>query len=381
MSGLFVDNDGKMSWKKLGYRARSAFAVCLSLAVLIGGGWFVYHKVDQAYTAYKTASDYPGPGGKDVTVVIPKGATLNQIGNILHEADVVKSSKAFVQAADDSGDTSKFQAGEYKLRQQIPAATAAAMLLDPKNKVLRQFTVIEGQRVSDVLVTISKKTGVKLADLQKLAASKAALGLPSWATNPNAPEGFLFPNTYEYDSTPTAAELLTSMTAQFKSVTNSINFTAKAKQLGYTPLQVLTVAAIVQAEVPAKYQPQVAGIIYNRIKKGMPLGLDTSLHYMLNIPMNKPLPAGVTSLNSKYASNPYNTYTHTGFMPGPMNSPGKSALQAAANPTSSDNLYFVTVNLKTGETKFSKTLAEHNTYVKQFEAWCKANPVAGCPTA
>lgn len=374
MSGLFVDNDGKRDWKKIGYRGRSAFAVIVSLVVLIGGGWFVADKLHSAYVSYKTASDYPGPGGADVQVTIPSGSTIAQIGQVLVDAGVVKSVKAFRSAADNS-DSNKFQAGEFKLKKEIPAATAVTMLLDPKNKVLRQVTIPEGMWVADVLKAISAKTGIPLADLKKEAASKD-LGLPSWASAPNLPEGFLFPDTYQYDTTPTAAEILPQMVKEFNQVTGDLDFAAKAKALGYTPMQVLSVASIAQAEVPAKYQPMVAGIMYNRIKQNMPLGLDTSLHYALQLPMTKLLPANATTT----IDSPFNTYKNKGFMPGAMNSPGKTAMQAALNPTKSDYLYFVTVNLKSGETKFGKTLQEHNQYVAEFNAWCKANAgTAGCP--
>lgn len=377
MSGLFVDNDGRWSWKKAGYRARSAFAVLLSLAILVGGGWIVYDKLDQVYMSFRYASDYPGPGGASVTVTIPSGATVTRIGQVLVDAQVVKTVGAFTKAASDSGDASKFQAGDFKLRAQIPAATAVTMLLDPANRVQRKVTIPEGQRVSVTLTTISKKTGIPLADLQKEAKDLKALKLPSWAKNPNAPEGFLFPDTYNYDANPTPAEILPVMTAQFVSVSNSLDLEKKAKALGYTPLEVLTVASIVQVEVPPKYQPELAAVIYNRLKQGMPLGLDTSVHYAVNKPMGQPL----SSADFKSTS-PYNTYTHTGLMPGPIDSPGKSALQAALNPAKSSALYFVTVNLKTGETKFASTLAEHNKNVQEFDSWCKANPgTSGCPVS
>ncbi len=376
MSGLFVDNDGKMNWKKFGYHARSAFAVLLSLAVLIGGGWAVYSKIDGAYKNMRYANDYPGPGGDPVTVTIGAGATVSSIGQALVKADVVKSVKAFTGAAQDAGDQAKFQSGEYRLRKQIPAATAVEMLLDKKNKVVRQFTVPEGMRVSDVLALISKKTGISVAALQKEAANTKALGLPKWATNPNVPEGFLFPDTYQYDANPTPAAILPRMTAEFKREAAQVDLVNKAEALGYTPLQVLTVASIVDAEVPGKYQAEVAGVIYNRLRAGLPLGLDTSVYYAVNKPATKSL----TSADFK-SSSPFNTFVHTGLMPGPINSPGAAALKAALNPATTDNMYFVTVNLKTGETKFAKTYDEHNTYVAQFEAWCKKNPTAGCPTS
>ena len=373
MSGLFVDNDGKMNWKGVGYRARSAFAVILSLAVLIGGGWFAYSKINSAYQAYKTADDYPGPGVKDIVVTIPRGSTTTDIGNILIDQGVVKSMKAFKNAASDQ-DMTKVQAGRYKLKTELPAATAITMLLDPKNRVRVTVTIPEGLWLAQQFTTISKSTGIKVPDLQAEAKKTADLGLPSWAKG-NA-EGFLFPDTYEVDTSPTAGELLPTMVDEFNSVSKSLDFENKANAMKHTPLQVLTVASIVQAEVgnSPKYMPQVASVLYNRLKAGQKLELDTTVHYAVQKAMNVTL----TSADMTNPS-PYNTYVHNGLPPGPINAPGKAAMQAALNPSSTDYLYFVTVNLKTGETRFAKTYAEHQKNVALFNAFCKATPMAGCP--
>ena len=87
MSPGLIDNDSKLDWRKVGYYGRSAFAVLLSLAVLVGGGWFVYSEVKEAYVAWRTEDDYLGEGTDPVQVVIPSGATITQIGDLLVEAE------------------------------------------------------------------------------------------------------------------------------------------------------------------------------------------------------------------------------------------------------------------------------------------------------
>lgn len=373
MSGLFVDNDGRWSWKKFGYHARATFAVLLSLGILVGGGWIVYSKIDQIYMNYRYADDYPGPGGASVVVTIPQGVTVTQIGQVLVDADVVKSVRAFTKAATDAGDTSKFQAGQFRLRKQIPAATAVTMLLDKVNRVTRQVTVPPGQWASTTLSEISKQTGIRLGDLQLAAKNSKALNLPSWATNPNSPEGFLFPDTYQYGANPTATQMLGQLTGEFNSVAKSLDMENKAKALGYTPLQVLTVASIVQAEGGRADYGNVAGAIENRLKPndqtGGLLQSDATVTYGLGTRTVQ-----LTDAQKQDANNPYNTYVHPGLPPGPIGSPGPQAVAAAAHPTANDYLYWVTVNLDTGETKFAKTYAEHQANVAQYEQWCGANP-------
>lgn len=367
MSGLFV-NDHEDERREKASRLRSAFAVALSLIVLLGGLGYAGHRIDGAWNNYKASKDYQGHGDKVVEVEIPQGATVSQIGSILVNNEVVKSTSGFVNAVSDAGASAKMQPGGYNLHQHIPAKQAVQEMLDSKNRIDRQFTVPEGMWVSDVLPLIAKKTGISLADLQKVAKDKDALDLPSWDTAPNSPEGFLFPDTYQYDKTPTAQEVLGAMTTEFNQVAGDLNLQTGAQQLGYTPQQVLTVASILEAEVPARYQAHVAGIIYNRLKKHMILGLDSSSHYSLKIPMNKLLPSNFRDDPSKF-----NTYGHQGLPPGPIDSPGKAAIQAALQPEQSDDLFWVAVNLQTGETAFAKDQAGQDANTKKFEAWCKAN--------
>ena len=136
--------------------------------------------------------------------------------------------------------------------------------------------------------------------------------------------------------------------------------------------EAVIVASIVQAEGGQAEYGDVAGAIYNRLKPNDQtsgfLQVDSAVTYGL----------GTRSFNfteeqRQDKSNVYNTYANPGLPPGPIGSPGKTAIDAAAKPKTNDYLYWVTINLDTKETKFSKTLAEHNAYVEQYNTWCKAN--------
>ncbi len=128
----------------------------------------------------------------------------------------------------------------------------------------------------------------------------------------------------------------------------TINLSAAAAQAHLTPGQVITVASLLQAEGGStSYYPQIAGVIYNRLARNMPLQLDSTVMFALNS-------YGIIASDQQLQTNsPYNTYKHTGLPPGPIDSPGDAAIQAALHPSSGNDLYFVTVNPKTGLTKFT----------------------------
>lgn len=371
---LFVDNDGNTDWKNIWYHARSAFAVLLSLAVLLGAGWVVYDKANNAYVAWKTADDYPGPGGTPVMIEIEPESTGNDIANVLLDADIVKSRKAFTKAYNNSELAKSIQAGYYRLPTQIPAADAISFLLDGKHVVRNQLTVPEGMWFNDSLALISKRTKIPVKDFKKALKDPQELGFPSYVEEP---EGFLFPQTYEIGQKPTATSILKLMAQQYNAVAKENNLKAKAEKLDRTPEEIITVASIIEGEVnKPQYLPMVASAIYNRLDDGEKLELDSTAHYGLDIPNDKPLPKGFHDMDF-----PYNTYMYQGLPPGPIGSPGEAAIKAALNPAKTDYKFWVAVNLKTGETKFAKDYKTHQKNVAAFEAWCKASPdKSGCPT-
>ena len=123
-------------------------AVLLSLAILGGGGWYIYSKGHDAWMDFRTAEDYIGNGVDPVQVTVPKGATLREISDLLFAANVIKTAKAFDREAEANADSKTIQAGKYNLKTQLPAKTALAMLLDPKNIARNRITLKDGVRLS-----------------------------------------------------------------------------------------------------------------------------------------------------------------------------------------------------------------------------------------
>jgi UPF0755 protein len=359
---------GKLDGREIWYKVRAAFAVLLSLSVFLGGGWFVYSKAHDAWMEYRTAEDYIGEGGAAVEVTIPKGATTTDIAGILVEADVVKTVKAFTREAASNADSAKIQAGRYNLKTQLPAKLALSMLLDPKNQVHNRMTLREGLRLEQAVTAMAKASGLPEKSFTKALKDWKKLGLPTWARR--GAEGFLFPDTYELADKPTVKSVLKSVTTQFNDIADELGFEDSAKALDFSPYQVLVMASIVEKEAGPNDEDRgkIARVFYNRLAQGMPLQSDATVAYA-----NKITGRVTTTAAERQLDSPYNTYLHKGLPAGPITSPSRKAMDAALHPADGDWLYFVVVNLDTGETEFNSDLAGHNASVAKWQAWCNSS--------
>ncbi len=372
MSPAFVDNDGRFNWRKIGYHARSTFAVLLSVAILVGGGLFVYNKAEDAWVSWRTEDDFIGDGVKDVTVTVPAGASVTQIGDVLVDAGVIKSTGTFRKVAAKDPEAANLRPGRYTLRTELPARAALEMMLDPENLVVIDVTLPEGFTVGRQWTYIQQQLaedGITITREELAAGVKPEeLDLPLWSRG--KVEGFMFPDTYQVAEPVDALRIFRTQVARFKAVTDELNFARDAEAMGMDPFDVLTIASIVEREVnKAEYRPMVAAVIANRIEVGMPLQMDSTVHYAL-----QDFSKVTTTSEDRAVDSPYNTYRHTGLPPGAISNPGKAALDAAVHPGETDALYFVTVDLDTGETLFAPTLAAHEANVAKFQQWCTANP-------
>ncbi len=359
---------GKVDVKEIWYKARAAFAVLLSLAILGGGGWFIFSKAQDAWMDFRTAEDYIGNGVAPVQVTVPKGATLRQISDLLVAADVVKTAKAFDREAEANADSKKIQVGKYNLLTQLPAKTALAMLLDPKNIVRNRVTLKDGLRLSVQVAALAKATKIPEKDFNARLKNWKKMGLPTWAKN--GAEGFIFPDTYELPDKPTAANVLKLATDQFNVIAGDLNIEAGASELNYSPYQVVVMASIIEKEAGLNDEDRgkIARVFYNRLAQGTKLESDATVAYA-----NKITGRVFTTSAERKLDSPYNTYLHKGLPKGPITSPSKKSLEAALQPTEGDWLYFTVVNLDTGETLFANTLAEHTANGQKLQDWCMAS--------
>ncbi len=348
--------------------------VLLVTVVLVGGGayaaWSVLGPTVSGFLSGGTSTadmDYPGPGTGEVQIVVNPGDTGEDIATTLRDSGVTKTRTAYLQAAAaDPQAAGKIQPGTYAMREQMSGADAFALLSDPANRIADRVTIREGLWKDEVFAALSEATGVPVKDYEKAAKDTKAIGLPA-AADGNV-EGWLFPASYEFDDSTTATEQLSQMVALTKKTLEDAGVAQKDWE------RTLTIASIVEGEVSGDAdRGKVARVILNRLEGGPPsyglLQMDSTVHYAAQ----QRGKAGTTD-EQRASDSPYNTYKYAGLPPGPIGNPGKASIEAAADPTPGDWVFFVTVNPDTGETKFAATQAEHDRNVQQFNDWCAANP-------
>jgi UPF0755 protein len=341
------------------------------LAVLAAGGYYaVTTGVSKIKDHFSSPADYPGPGSGDVSFEVKPGDSVAVMGRGLKAAGVVASVDAFISAASDNPGSSSIQAGFYPLHKEMKAADVVAVLVDPGNIVTTTVTVPEGLRVEDVVALLVKKTDFKKAQFEAALKDPAALGLPAYA-NGN-PEGYLFPATYSFGPKEKPADMLHDMVARWQQAATDNDLEAGAKALGYTPQQVMTIASLVEAEGRGKYRTKIARVLYNRMEidpnpTAGYLQIDASVNYALH----RTGSTVITDADKQsVADSPYNTYTHKGLPPTPIEAPGDDSIQAALHPADGPWFFYVTVNLATGETKFTDSYQEFLTFKQEYQHYC-----------
>ncbi|MGW7165961.1 endolytic transglycosylase MltG [Streptomyces sp. NPDC054884] len=365
---------GKGSKGAKGKKSRNGVA-CLVVALVFTGGlagvtYLGYHFYQNRYSA---APDFAGAGtGQSVSIEVPKGSGGAAIGRLLKDAGVVKSVDAFVSAVTNNPDGAKIQAGVYILKKEMSAKSAVAMMLDGDSQA--NVLVKPGQRNIEVYKVIDKKLGLSSGSTRKVAEKEyKTLGLPAWANSDSdikdPLEGFLFPGTYPAAEGMKPQVVLKSMVARADEAYKTYGLEAKAEELKLdNPLQVITVASLVQAEgKTADDYRRMAEVVYNRLDLANPqtygfLQFDSTFNYLKS-------ESKIDISESEITKNkdPYNTYTNKGLPPGPIGNPGEVAIKATLNPTADGWYYFVATD-GVSKTEFAKTHQEFQKLKDKFNA-------------
>jgi len=340
--------------------------VAVGLVVVAIAGSIAKNYVDTTFsTTTSVAADYEDAGQGVVRVIINPGDTGPTIATTLYEAGVVASREAFLAAAREDSDSAGIQPGYYLLQREMKATYALTALLDPSNKELRKVTIPEGLTLGAYFQRIAEATETSVEDVQAVAEDTEALGLPEEAGG-NL-EGWLFPSTYPFNPGVTPLKALQTM------VQETIN---QLDAQGVAPAdrqKILTVASLVEKEAKlAEDRPMIAGVIYNRLDKDMKLEFDSTVKYVA------PGEAGsvYTTEEERATDSPYNTYLYKDLPPGPIAGPGAASIAAAVSPAAHNYLFFVTVNLITGETAYAETFPEHQVNIQKLHQWEQDNAAA-----
>jgi UPF0755 protein len=261
----------------------------------------------------------------------------------------------------------------------LAVAAAIVLLIHSLTRSSHSPKPVLGPAVVKVLIP-EGKTRVQIAQIATgagLKGSYRAAARSSDLLNPvhyGAPhgtpdlEGFLFPATYELDKGAPASRLVEEQLAAFQENFSSED-AKRARELGVTPYELLTVASMVEreAEVPGD-RAKIAAVIYNRLKAGMPLGIDAAIYYAVE--QEKGIATYTHELTESQLKidSPYNTRTHTGLPPTPISNPGTASIQAAAHPAHVAYLYYVAGADGCGEQVFSDTQSVFEANVAAYEA-------------
>ena len=288
-------------------------------------------------------------GLQEVTVEIPDGATGSQIASILFESGVVKSSQAYFRVAVGDVRSQKVAPGSHRLTLKISARQALDQLLDP-DRIPNLIRVAEGAWKSEVQNAFISYGFTK----QEVSKAFSSLKLPQGFSNS---EGLIFPAQYSFPRGTSAQSAAQIMIDRF-----SDDLYAKKLLQGnkdFSAKQLLTIASIVQAESTNEDFSKVARVIYNRLRIGMPLQMDSTVHFIMQARGDIFLSRKSTTLNS-----PYNTYRKFGMPPGPICSPSSDAIKATLEPIKGDWLYFITV--APGDTRFTASFDEFSEWKVEY---------------
>jgi UPF0755 protein len=359
-------------------RVALGFAVGLLIVVVVAAVFLG----SRMWHSFGPQNDYAGDGKRDLVIQVRAGDSTTAIGETLHNHDVVRTVKAFLEAAQGNEAISAIQPGYYRVRTEIPAASAVKRLADPKSRV-GKLVIPEGQQLDDttdvktnattpgIFTMISESSCVELdGDRHCVAASDlrtaaektplAALSVPPWAVEPvtgmgddhHRLEGLIAPGTLNVNpsaSPQSILETLISASAQ-QYVKSGLLDTATAMNM--SPYNVLVVASLVQREAKPQDFAKVARVIYNRLAEHRTLEFDSTVNY----PLDRREVA--TTDADRGQATPWNTYLSEGLPATPICSPGADALKAAEHPADGDWLYFVTIDAQ-GTTLFTRDYQQH----------------------
>ena len=294
-----------------------------------------------------SAPDYPYAqilsSTPEVIVEIPKGATGSEIAQILFEDGVVKSAASYFQTAVGDVRSQKVAPGSHRINLEISAKQALEQLLDP-SRIPNLLKVFEGEWKSEVAQSLVDY-GFSSSEVNK------AFRLANLPKGFRDVEGLLFPAQYTFEKSTSAQEVIQEMINRF--TTGEVAQQILASKGPFTPLEMLTIASIIQAEGETKAFTKVSRVIFNRLEKGMPLQMDATVHYVQKSRGNIFLSTRSTLIKSAY-----NTYRNRGLPPGPIGNPGSEAMSAALNPADGDWLYFITVAPE--DTRFTASFDQFN---------------------
>lgn len=358
-------------------------ALCLITAIIIAllaTGFFVYRYVDSSIKPLDSSST------EYITVDVPEGSGNKYIGQILEKAGVIKSATVFNYYTKFKN-YSNFQSGYYNLQASMDLDEICKLLKEggtpqPEKPSLGKILVTEGYTIKQISEAVTKNSAKKNAStpyssedflkvvqdeafISKMAAKypKLLSSLPSADQVTYRLEGYLFPATYSYYKETSMEDIVEEMISTMDSYMSQYYDTIAAS--GKSVNDVLTLASLVEKEGSTDDDRRnIASVFYNRMNNNMPLQSNIAILYAMGKLGEETSLAADASIDTSIDS-PYNVYTNTGLMPGPVDSPSLAAIEATVNPASTDYYYFV-ADVKTGKVYYSENFDDHQANVEKY---------------
>jgi len=296
----------------------------------------------------------------DVIVIVPLQASAGQVGKILQQNNLVRSTMAFSLLARWKGKDGQIRAGEYKLNGGLSTPQILAELINGR-LVAQVFTIPEGFTTAQIADLLVDKGLINRERFYEAVAGynfnyPFIQGLPK---NEKRLEGYLFPDTYQVTRGISESSIIELMLDRFEKEIDELGYLTLTREAGLTLHQAVTIASLVEREAKVEEEkPLIAGVIYNRLSCNMPLQVDATVQYALGA--NKPQ----LSYKDLEVDSAYNTYLMQGLPPGPIAVPGRSSLLAAVHPVVTGDFYYVAK--PDGSHAFARTLAEHNANKERY---------------
>jgi UPF0755 protein len=350
-------------------RGLIALAIILVSVLALGGGaaafvWLNYEERVRALLGWEEVNDYSGTGnGTEAVVTISANDIGEDVARVLHDEGVTMSFDAVYDylLLPENADIVFFP-GTFRLEKEMSAASAVAAVTDPANQIVSYVLITEGMSYEAALDQIAAATGIPRDELQTAADDYTSFGIP--AESPNI-EGWMFPARYTFDPDVTAQEAIQVTVDKMFEVLDSLGVAPENR------LNILKMAALVQRESGPNVEDmyKIARVFTNRLEIGMLLESDATVAYGTGNTHT----VWTTEEERQNPDNLYSTYFHPGLPYGPIGLPGEEAIKAAITPADGPWLFFVPINLQTGETVFSETADQHQAAAEQLYAWCRAS--------
>lgn len=299
-----------------------------------------------------------------LTVTIPAGASAEQIGEILDREGLISSKTLFLLAVRVQKIQSRFRPGTYRFPSPISMADLIAALQSTRHQISTFVTISEGLRSWEIAALLREKRGIDSAAFLREVRDREfarSLGIDAPSL-----EGYLMPDTYAIPEKEPARRIVRMLVENFRKRADA-EMREGMRRLNRSEESLLIIASLVEGETPnPDERARIAGVYYNRLRRGMRLQADPTIQYILG---GAPRRLYFKDLER---DSPYNTYVHAGLPPTPVNNPGMASIRAACSPEQNEFLYFVADG--TGRHTFSRTEQQHLAAVERYRATREGSP-------